>query len=97
MRLKKKIIFLIRSPSSLEALAVKAISRSSIEQKNTAADAYHRIWFERDVLLAPFFVGGEAASVAGGLRGGGGVAKAAGSGGARDEKSKQRPDEDREV
>ena len=48
----KGVVFLVRSPSSPEALALKAISRSSIEQKNTAADAYRRIWFERDVLLA---------------------------------------------
>nr|XP_010912822.1 serine/threonine-protein kinase OXI1 [Elaeis guineensis] len=47
----KGVVFLVRSPSSPEALALKAISRSSIEQKN-AADAYRRIWFERDVLLA---------------------------------------------
>ncbi|KAG1331320.1 serine/threonine-protein kinase OXI1 [Cocos nucifera] len=48
----KGVVFLVRSPSSPEALALKAISRSSIEHKNTAADAYRRIWFERDVLLA---------------------------------------------
>lgn len=48
----KGVVFLVRAPSSREALALKAISRSSIEQKNTAADAYRRIWFERDVLLA---------------------------------------------
>ena len=48
MRIKKKIIFLIHSPSSLEALALKAIFCSSIEQKNVA-DTYRRIWFENNV------------------------------------------------
>ncbi|XP_038987023.1 serine/threonine-protein kinase OXI1-like [Phoenix dactylifera] len=47
----KGVVFLVRSPTYPEALALKAISRSSIENKNTA-DAYRRIWFERDVLLA---------------------------------------------
>ncbi|XP_010930155.1 serine/threonine-protein kinase OXI1 [Elaeis guineensis] len=51
----KGVVFLVRAPSSPEALALKAISRSSIEHKNTDStsdDAYRRVWFERDVLLA---------------------------------------------
>ncbi|EHA8589273.1 serine/threonine-protein kinase OXI1 [Cocos nucifera] len=51
----KGVVFLVRAPSSPEALALKAISRSSIEHKNTDStsdDAYRRVWLERDVLLA---------------------------------------------
>ncbi|XP_008804196.2 serine/threonine-protein kinase OXI1-like [Phoenix dactylifera] len=52
----KGVVFLVRAPTSPEALALKAISRSSIEHKNNtdsaSDDAYRRVWFERDVLLA---------------------------------------------
>ncbi|KAH7670955.1 Non-specific serine/threonine protein kinase protein [Dioscorea alata] len=52
----KGVVFHVRSPS--EPLALKAISRSSIELKTRSGsgagsdDAYKRVWFERDVLLS---------------------------------------------
>ncbi|KAM0940635.1 putative protein kinase AGC-RSK-2 family [Dioscorea sansibarensis] len=50
----KGVVFHVRSPS--EPLALKAISRSSIELKTRSSggydDAYKRVWFERDVLLS---------------------------------------------
>ncbi|XP_073007998.1 serine/threonine-protein kinase OXI1-like [Typha latifolia] len=54
----KGVVFLVHSPTSDESLALKAISRSNVEHKRSAnaeaagGDAYRRIWFERDVLLA---------------------------------------------
>lgn len=52
----KGVVFYVHGPFN-ESLALKVISRSSIEQKSAAAavdaqSAYRRIYFERDVLLA---------------------------------------------
>ncbi|XP_074574311.1 serine/threonine-protein kinase OXI1-like [Curcuma longa] len=55
----KGVVFLVRGGAaapSTEPLALKAVSRSSIEKKKTASasapdDAYRRVWLERDVLL----------------------------------------------
>ncbi|RZR96576.1 hypothetical protein BHM03_00025615 [Ensete ventricosum] len=50
----KGVVFLVRAVASSgeEALALKAVSRSSIERKASSGDAYRRVWLERDVLLA---------------------------------------------
>ncbi|KAG6504646.1 hypothetical protein ZIOFF_036981 [Zingiber officinale] len=53
----KGVVFLVRgggAAQSTEPLALKAVSRSSIEKKRAASapgDAYRRVWLERDVLL----------------------------------------------
>ncbi|CAL9778321.1 unnamed protein product [Musa acuminata subsp. burmannicoides] len=50
----KGVVFLVRAAASSgeEALALKTVSRSSIERKASSGDAYRRVWLERDVLLA---------------------------------------------
>ncbi|XP_073013856.1 serine/threonine-protein kinase OXI1-like [Typha latifolia] len=57
----KGVVFHVRSPVADESLALKAISRSFLDLKASSSssgadaaggDAYRRIWFERDVLLA---------------------------------------------
>ncbi|URE12180.1 Protein tyrosine kinase [Musa troglodytarum] len=51
----KGVVFLVRvadASSAGDALALKAVSRSSIERRASGGDAYRRVWLERDVLLS---------------------------------------------